>query len=298
LSNFQPTQTTENKNKQKSAPADAGTTRSTLNPDLIESSFKAIADQGEEIVSRFYAELFKRYPDVKPLFANVPISEQKKKLLASLQLVVDNVRKPEKLTETLKILGAKHQAYGAIEAHYDAVAEVLLDVLKEYAGRQWTREVADAWSTALVTIKNAMLSAYDTQLSENEIEQIETSFAALADQGDEIVARFYTQLFEQYPAVKPLFANVTVQDQQKKLLAALALVVNNLRKPDVLKDALQKLGAKHQAYGAEDAHYDAVAGVLLGVLQTVAGDLWTDELGATWQKALLIVKSVMLDAYA
>ncbi|MDR4472207.1 MAG: globin domain-containing protein [Nitrospira sp.] len=55
-----------------------------LNIELLESSFKLVAPQGDALVTRFYERLFEKYPVVKPLFKNASISEQKKKLLASL----------------------------------------------------------------------------------------------------------------------------------------------------------------------------------------------------------------------
>lgn len=69
-----------------------------LNVELLESSFQLVAPKGEELVSRFYERLFKKYPAVKPLFKKTSIKEQKKKLLASLVLVIQNIRRPEKLT--------------------------------------------------------------------------------------------------------------------------------------------------------------------------------------------------------
>lgn len=133
---------------------------SPLNVELLEQSFKALAPRGEELVARFYEELFRRHPQVKPMFANTTVEEQQKKLLAALALVINHLRKPEQLSEALKGLGAKHQAYGASDGHYDAVATVLLDVMAELAGDLWMPAVADAWKSALTTIKGVMLSGY------------------------------------------------------------------------------------------------------------------------------------------
>lgn len=66
------------------------------------------------------------------------------------------------------------------------------------------------------------------------VEMLEQSFAVLAPQAETLVARFYEELFNRYPEVKPLFANTSPEDQQQKLLAALKLVVANLRNPDAL----------------------------------------------------------------
>lgn len=129
-----------------------------------------------------------------------------------------------------------------------------------------------------------------------QIELLETSFEAVKPAGEELVAYFYDLLFERHPGVQPLFANADMQEQQGKLLSALALVVANLRKPDVLVPALQELGRKHVAYGAEPAHYDAVGAVLLDSLAAIAGDVWTDELRDAWAEAYGLAASVMIEA--
>ena len=128
-----------------------------LNIELLESSFKLLAPQGDALVTRFYERLFEKYPVVKPLFKNAPISEQKKKLLASLVLVIQNLRHPEKLTPVLQDMGARHVGYGAKPAYYDAVGENLLAVLGEFAGEAWTPEVSQAWTDAYAAIKTIML---------------------------------------------------------------------------------------------------------------------------------------------
>ena len=129
-----------------------------LQVELLESSFKLVAPQGEALVTRFYERLFKKYPAVKPLFKNTSIKEQKKKLLASLVLVIQNLRRPEKLTPVLQDMGARHVDYGAKAAHYDAVGENLLAVLGEFAGSAWTPQVKQAWTDAYGAIKTIMLA--------------------------------------------------------------------------------------------------------------------------------------------
>ncbi|SPP65124.1 methyl-accepting chemotaxis protein [Nitrospira lenta] len=128
-----------------------------LNVGLLESSFALLKPQAEALVSRFYERLFDKYPAVKPMFARTPMSEQKKKLLGSLVLVMQNLRKPETLTPALKQLGARHVAYGTQPAHYGAVAETLLGVMGELAGPAWTHDVKQAWTDALNTIAHIML---------------------------------------------------------------------------------------------------------------------------------------------
>ena len=141
--------------------ADDGSNNS-LNIELLEQSFAALAPRAGELVKRFYDDLYSRYPAVRPLFKNTTSEAQQTKLVAALQLVIKQLRDPSQLTNTLQQLGKKHQQYGAIEAHYSAVAETLLAVMADMAGDLWTPEVANAWSQALTKIAEIMLGAYES----------------------------------------------------------------------------------------------------------------------------------------
>lgn len=129
---------------------------------------------------------------------------------------------------------------------------------------------------------------------ELNVEILEESFNLVAPNGEKLVARFYEELFERFPQVKPLFTNTTTEKQQTKLLAALKLVVGNLRNPETLVKTLTELGIRHQTYGAEAAHYDAVAETLLHVLQEIAGEAWTDDVQIAWSDALSIISKLCL----
>ena len=268
-----------------------------LKVDILQESFNALAPRANELVSRFYEELFLRHPEVKPLFAHADLAHQKKKLVGALQLVVNSLRNPEGLAHTLAKLGEKHQLYGAIDKHYDAVAHVMLFVMREMAGDLWTKKVETAWKEALSTIKQIMLSAYRPLIEQHQIELMEKSFDALAPRAEELVAKFYSQLFKRYPAVKPMFENVNPKEQKRKLVSALKVVINNLRAPEKLVPALRNLGAKHQEYGATEPQYDAVADTLLDVMEEMAGDLWTSELEQAWSKGLGVIKQLMISGY-
>lgn len=131
----------------------------------------------------------------------------------------------------------------------------------------------------------------------NDADWVEESFTALVSQGESIVADFYAHLFRYYPELKPLFAGIAPAAQQKKLLAALMLLVQSLRKPAVLVDYLKGLGARHQNYGVLPEDYDKVASSLLAVLKKHAAELWSSDVELAWSNTLLQVKEIMLGAY-
>ncbi len=126
------------------------------------------------------------------------------------------------------------------------------------------------------------------------VELLEQSFALVAPQGQELVELFYENLFNDYPAVRPLFENTNMAKQRQNLLGALKLAVENLRRPEVLAPVLQDMGLRHVDYGAEEAHYPAVGATLLKTLATVAGNAWCDELEEAWADAYGAISEIMI----
>ena len=80
-----------------------------FNVELLENSFNAISPKLDEVVTRFYEELFKRYPDVVPMFTNTMPEKQQKKLSAALKLVINNLNNIDALTQALTSMGERHQ---------------------------------------------------------------------------------------------------------------------------------------------------------------------------------------------
>lgn len=132
-----------------------------LNVELLNRSFAQVKNQGSEFTTKFYSNLFTDYPEVKPLFANTQMEEQKKKLFDSLVLVVDNLQEPGVLSTTLKGLGTKHVRYGVLPLHYPMVGGSLLKTFDAFLGSDWTPEVKQAWVEAYTAVAHLMLEGAD-----------------------------------------------------------------------------------------------------------------------------------------
>lgn len=128
------------------------------------------------------------------------------------------------------------------------------------------------------------------------IELLETSFEYLQPKAGELADRFYDRLFDQYPAVRPLFKG-PMNEQKKHLLSVLVYAVDNLRRPEVLAQALFDMGGRHVQYGAQPEHYPLVGQVLLRTMAEVAGDAWSDEIEQAWAEAYGVIAELMLKAY-
>lgn len=95
------------------------------------------------------------------------MKKQQQMLVAALVLVVDNLRDPDKLQETLKGLGARHVKYGTLPEHYPLVGNALLTTFEQYLKADWTAEVKQAWVDAYGAITALMLEGAD--YSEDEV---------------------------------------------------------------------------------------------------------------------------------
>ncbi len=124
--------------------------------DLIQTSFATALSTRQTLVIEFYERLFTKAPSVRSMFAD-DMSAQSGKLAAILQLAVQKLDTLETLVEPLRALGVKHAEYGAIPAHYTAVAETLVECLEDAVGPTWTQDHAQAWSDALTFIAQTML---------------------------------------------------------------------------------------------------------------------------------------------
>lgn len=127
------------------------------------------------------------------------------------------------------------------------------------------------------------------------VELLESSFSQIKERETEFASCFYTHLFADHPAVKPLFADVNMTKQKKNLFQSLVLVVNNLRKPDVLNAALKGLGTRHVRYGVLPEHYPIVGSTLIKSFSICLQDAWTSNIEKAWIEAYAAVTQLMLE---
>jgi hemoglobin-like flavoprotein len=127
-----------------------------------------------------------------------------------------------------------------------------------------------------------------------DIQTLRSSFRRLSPRADALAHCFYDTLFARYPEVIPLFAGTNFDDQRKKLMRALALVVRHLEQPDFLRAYLQGLGAIHLAYGVAPEHYTAVGESLLTALADTAGNTWSETEATAWRSAFTLISEAMI----
>lgn len=126
------------------------------------------------------------------------------------------------------------------------------------------------------------------------VEVLEQSFERVKPNADQFASSFYQNLLTDYPQIRPLFANTTMEEQEKKLIMSLVLVVENLRNPGYLTTVLQQLGERHVRYGAMRQHYPIVGAELLKTFEAYLGEEWTPEVKQAWTDAYGTIANIML----
>jgi hemoglobin-like flavoprotein len=134
-------------------------------------------------------------------------------------------------------------------------------------------------------------------MTPDQIKAIQESFAKVAPISEQAATLFYGRLFEIAPSVAPLFRG-DMQEQGRKLMATLAVVVNGLSNLETILPAASALAKRHVGYGVTAGDYAPVGEALLWTLERGLGAQWTLELAAAWTAAYGVVSEFMIgEAY-
>jgi nitric oxide dioxygenase len=125
---------------------------------LIKSSFAKVAPIADTAATIFYDDLFARDPRLRALFKD-DMAEQKKKLMLTLSVVVQNVSNWDAISSTVRSLGQRHVTYGVYPEHYLIVGAALISTLEKGLGADFTPEVRAAWEACIAAIAAEMVGA-------------------------------------------------------------------------------------------------------------------------------------------
>jgi hemoglobin-like flavoprotein len=123
---------------------------------LVQDSFARVAPISEQAAVLFYDRLFEVAPPVRAMFPD-DMTEQRKKLMATLAVVVNGLSNLEAVLPAASALAKRHVSYGAKPEHYPVVGGALLWTLENGLGDAWTPEVAEAWTAAYGTLSGYMI---------------------------------------------------------------------------------------------------------------------------------------------
>lgn len=134
-----------------------------------------------------------------------------------------------------------------------------------------------------------------SDMTQQQVNLVQQSWGQVLPIAKQAGLLFYSKLFEAAPGVRPLF-KPDISEQANKLVTILGYVVSKLNRMEELLPEVQKLGARHNSYGAEAAHYEVVGQCLIATLKEGLGDAWTPEVQNAWITAYNTLKNVMIVA--
>jgi hemoglobin-like flavoprotein len=124
---------------------------------IVQDSFGKVAPIADQAATLFYDRLFEVAPTVRAMFPS-DLTAQRKKLMATLAVVVGGLSNLESVLPAASALAIRHVSYGAKAEHYPVVGAALLWTLEQGLGEAWTVEVAAAWTAAYATLSGYMIS--------------------------------------------------------------------------------------------------------------------------------------------
>jgi hemoglobin-like flavoprotein len=134
-------------------------------------------------------------------------------------------------------------------------------------------------------------------MTPEQVRLVQESFAKVAPISDQAATLFYSRLFEIAPETKPLFHG-EMDEQGRKLMATLGVVVAGLSKLDSILPAASALAKRHVGYGVKPSHYTPVGAALLWTLEQGLGADWTPPLAEAWTAAYVTLSQFMIgEAY-
>ena len=129
-------------------------------------------------------------------------------------------------------------------------------------------------------------------MTPEQVHLIRKSFAELSRHEHIAALVFYRRLFEIDPNLRRLFKG-DIEEQSKKLLEMLAVLIAMLERPLGLELELKAMGLRHAGYGVKDEHYAMVGRALLDMLAETLDRGFTPEVREAWTALYGAVESLM-----
>ena len=97
-------------------------------------------------------------------------------------------------------------------------------------------------------------------------------------------AMFYDALFLHAPGLRGLFRD-DLEGQGMRFMTTLAVIVDDLDRPEALERQLSAIGRSHAALGVRPAHFAPMEEALIDTLRAQLGDSLDADTEAAWRDA-------------
>ena len=123
---------------------------------LVQSSFDRLGPDLPALTARFYQEVFRRDPALRPLFPS-DMAELRVKFAQKLTEIVRSMPQLAELLTHTRALGARHVGYGVRAADYQTIGDALIAALAAVLGERFDAQTREAWVLAYNIVAETML---------------------------------------------------------------------------------------------------------------------------------------------
>ena len=134
-------------------------------------------------------------------------------------------------------------------------------------------------------------------MTPEQITLVQSSFTRLGPDLPALTARFYEELFERDPSLRPLFPS-DMAELRVKFAQKLTEIVHAMPRLDELLSHTRALGARHVGYGVRATDYQTVGDSLIAAIAAVLGEEFDAATREAWVLAFNIVAETMLEGAA
>ena len=122
---------------------------------IVSETFPLIREMALPVSLLFYGRLFDLDPSLRQLF-KIDMKEQSKKLVATLDALVEGIDDWERIVPILREMGQRHVGYGVKEQHYDTVCSALVWAFGQALQPGFDDEVRAAWTAVIRAVNEQM----------------------------------------------------------------------------------------------------------------------------------------------
>jgi len=134
-------------------------------------------------------------------------------------------------------------------------------------------------------------------MTPEQISLVQSSFDRLGPDLPAVTARFYQEVFQRDPSLRPLFPS-DLAELQVKFAQKLTEIVRAMPRLGELLTHTRALGARHAGYGVRAANYQTVGDSLIAALAGTLGEEFDTATREAWELAFNIVAETMLEGAA
>ena len=115
---------------------------------MVRESWELALPVSNELVTAFYARLFRANPALSKLFEKTDMKEQRRKFIVMMSEIIRVIDQPQLLVSEVADSGRRHVTYGVHDRDYEDVGAALLAALGDVLNERFTPQVRAAWREA------------------------------------------------------------------------------------------------------------------------------------------------------